>query len=31
MDENVPESDGLEGKTTCSDEELLVASLENAA
>jgi hypothetical protein len=31
MDENVHESEGLEGKTTCSDEELLAESIEKRA
>jgi hypothetical protein len=31
MDKNVQDSDGLEGKTTCSDEYLLEESFEIAA
>jgi hypothetical protein len=31
MDENVQESEGLEGKTTCSNEKVLAESIENAA
>jgi hAT family C-terminal dimerisation region/BED zinc finger len=31
MDENIQESEGLEGKTTCSDEDLLAESIEKTA